>query len=65
MDDRIRWDMSRLPIFEKNFYMEHPAVAKRSDAEANAWRESVGIKINGHGIPKPVMTFDEASMPGK
>jgi ATP-dependent RNA helicase DDX5/DBP2 len=44
--------------------MEHPAVTKRSDDEANKWRESVGIKITGNGIPKPVMSFEEASMPG-
>ena len=65
LDDRIRWDLSRLPKFEKNFYMEHPAVSKRSDADADKWRESVGIKILGRGVPKPVMTFEEASMPGK
>ena len=64
LDDRIRWDLSRLPVFEKNFYMEHPAVTKRSEAEADSWRESVGIKILGRGIPKPVMSFEEASMPG-
>jgi ATP-dependent RNA helicase DDX5/DBP2 len=22
----INWDLSKLPVFEKNFYMEHPAV---------------------------------------
>lgn len=25
-----RWDLSRLPKFEKNFYKEHPNVARRS-----------------------------------
>ncbi|GMI24281.1 hypothetical protein TeGR_g13064, partial [Tetraparma gracilis] len=41
----------------------HPAVSGRSDEEANKWRESVGIVINGPGVPKPCMTFEEASMP--
>lgn len=31
--------------------------------EGDAWRKSVGIVIQGDGIPKPVMTFEEASMP--
>ena len=26
-----RWDLSRLPKFEKNFYKEHPVVASRPD----------------------------------
>lgn len=26
-----RWDMSRLPRFEKDFYKEHPIVAARND----------------------------------
>lgn len=53
----------RLPKFEKNFYIEHPAVASRSARDADEWRRSVGIVIQGEGIPKPVLTFDEASMP--
>lgn len=53
----------RLPKFEKNFYIEHPAVTARSEREGDAWRSSVGIVIQGEGVPKPVMTFEEASMP--
>ena len=53
----------RLPKFEKNFYIEHPAVTARSDREGESWRASVGIVIQGEGVPKPVMTFEEASMP--
>ena len=28
---RKRWDLSRLPKFEKNFYSEHPAVSARAE----------------------------------
>lgn len=59
----IKWDISSLPVFEKNFYIEHPAVASRSEAEAIQWRHDNDIKIIGNGIPKPVYTFEEASMP--
>ena len=49
--------------FEKDFYIEHPDVSKRPEEEANAWRASKGIVVNGTDVPKPVFTFDEASMP--
>jgi len=59
----IHWDLSKLPVFEKNFYIEHPAVSGRSDASAEEWRRENEITIVGKGIPKPVHTFEEASMP--
>ncbi len=60
----IHWDLSKLPVFEKNFYIEHPDVRKRSEEDAQVWRRSVDITVVGKGIPKPVLTFEEASMPG-
>ena len=59
----IQWDLSKLPVFEKNFYLEHPDVKKRSESESEQWRRTVQITIVGKGIPKPVYTFEEASMP--
>lgn len=38
-------------------------MTRRPDREGDAWRASVGIVVQGEGIPKPVMTFEEASMP--
>jgi ATP-dependent RNA helicase DDX5/DBP2 len=61
----INWDFSQLPVFEKNFYFEHPAVSARSEPETEAWRRSNNITVIGTGIPKPCMTFEEASMPGR
>jgi hypothetical protein len=48
----IQWDLSRLPVFEKNFYIEHPAVSARTDAQAEDWRQSRSITVIGRGIPK-------------
>ena len=59
----IEWDLSQLPVFEKNFYIEHPEVSKRSAAEAEAWRGTKQVAIEGRGVPKPVYSFEEASMP--
>jgi ATP-dependent RNA helicase DDX5/DBP2 len=33
------------------------------EEDAEAWRKSVEITISGRGVPKPCMTFEEASMP--
>jgi DEAD/DEAH box helicase len=52
--------------FEKDFYLEHPDVSARSEAQADAWRASKGIQVRNCGagdVPKPVFTFEEASMP--
>lgn len=54
---------AELPKFEKDFYIEHPDVVKRSSQEADAWRASKQIVVRGNDVPKPVMTFEEASMP--
>jgi len=54
----IQWDLSQLPVFEKNFYMEHPHVTARSDHEAQRWRQQHSIVIQGEGVPKPTLTFE-------
>jgi ATP-dependent RNA helicase DDX5/DBP2 len=59
----IQWDLSQLPVFEKNFYIEHPDVSARSEAEAERYRRDRQVTVEGRGVPKPVLTFDEASMP--
>ena len=61
---QISWDLSKLPVFEKNFYIEHPAVSNRPESVSADWRKSKEITIVGKGIPKPVFSFEEASMPG-
>jgi hypothetical protein len=58
-------DFRGLPAFEKNFYHEHPAVTARSDVEIAAYRDKREIHIEGHDVPKPVTTFEEASFPGR
>eukprot|EP00775_Hariotina_reticulata_P011306 gene11306-11456_t len=58
-----RPDFSNLPKFEKNFYLEHPAVRARTDADIEAYRNSRQIHVYGDGVPKPVTNFEEASFP--
>jgi ATP-dependent RNA helicase DDX5/DBP2 len=63
LNKNMAWDLSTMIQFEKNFYIEHPAVKARSEDDAVQWRKDVGINVIGRGIPKPCLTFDEASMP--
>jgi ATP-dependent RNA helicase DDX5/DBP2 len=60
---QIDFQKTELVNFEKDFYIEHPAVKARSEAEAEAWRASKQMVVIGEGVPKPCLTFEEASMP--
>ena len=40
-----------------------PSNASTAEEEAQGWRNSKEIQVNGDGIPKPCLTFEEASMP--
>jgi len=53
-----------LPHFEKNFYIESPAVRAMTDAEVNEYRQQREITVEGRDIPKPVKTFQDAGFPG-
>jgi ATP-dependent RNA helicase DDX5/DBP2 len=48
----IQWDQDKMAVFEKNFYMEHPAVTSRSEEESEAFRQEKQMTIVGQGIPK-------------
>lgn len=58
-------DFSNLPPFEKNFYHEHPSVTARTPEEVEAYRRMKQIHVTGHGVPKPVTSFQEASFPSE
>ena len=61
--NQIDFAKTELAVFEKDFYIEHPDVTARPEEEANAWRATKQMAIDGDGVPKPCMTFEEASMP--
>ncbi len=48
----IDWEFDTLPVFEKNFYIEHPHVARRSEGNAERWRADKNIHVVGRGVPK-------------
>merc|ERR1719217_2046138 len=60
----IDWSRESLIKFEKDFYQQHPAVEGMTEDERSRIMESKQIKIlDGHNVPKPVRTFEEASFP--
>lgn len=65
LDSNIQWNMAKLPVFEKNFYYEHPDVARRTEKELERWKQEHDITTNGKNIPRCVYTFEEASFPGR
>jgi len=60
----IDWHQTQLSKFEKNFYIEHPAVAALSERDADEIRRKNDITIvSGSNVPKPVDGFDKAPFP--
>ncbi|EGW34369.1 ATP-dependent RNA helicase DBP2 [Spathaspora passalidarum NRRL Y-27907] len=57
------WDLETLPKFEKNFYVEHPNVAARTDREIEEFRRKNEMSVIGNDIPHPITTFEEAGFP--
>ncbi|XP_041867457.1 probable ATP-dependent RNA helicase DDX5 isoform X1 [Melanotaenia boesemani] len=64
--DRLRkkhWNLDELPKFEKNFYQQHPDVARRSPQEVDQYRRSRTITYKGRDCPNPILKFGEANFP--
>jgi ATP-dependent RNA helicase DDX5/DBP2 len=57
------WDPATLPTFEKNFYTENPVVSARSEEEIKQFRDENEMTIQGHDIPRPITSFEEAGFP--
>ncbi|PKI36913.1 hypothetical protein CRG98_042693 [Punica granatum] len=58
-----RQDFRHLVPFEKNFYVESPAVRAMSEHEVMTYRSRRDITVEGHDIPKPIRMFHEANFP--
>lgn len=59
----VNWDQVELKPFKKDFYIESPEVAARSDAEVREFRKTNEMTLNGKDIPKPLHSFDELNFP--
>ncbi|KAL5226688.1 hypothetical protein ABZP36_014953 [Zizania latifolia] len=56
-------DFRGLLPFEKNFYVECPAVQAMSEMEVAQYRRLRDITVDGRDVPKPVRYFQEANFP--
>lgn len=59
----VDWNTIELSPFAKDFYEESPAVAARSDAEVQEFRQKNEMTLSGTNIPKPLHSFDELNFP--
>lgn len=61
---KIDWKHTQLSVFEKNFYIEHPAVSALTPRDADEIRRKKDITIlAGKNIPNPVTSFEYAPFP--
>ncbi|XP_069509072.1 probable ATP-dependent RNA helicase DDX17 isoform X2 [Ambystoma mexicanum] len=58
-----KWDLNELPKFEKNFYVEHPDVARMMPYEVDELRRKKEITVRGKDSPKPVYSFHHNNFP--
>lgn len=57
-------DFHNLTPFEKNFYVEHPALEAMSEQDVTLYRKGRDITVEGRDVPKPIRFFTEANFPG-
>jgi len=60
----VDWSRIDLPVFQKNFYREHPSITAMTEEQVALWRKSVEMHVTGRNIPRPVTGFKEANFPG-
>jgi ATP-dependent RNA helicase DDX5/DBP2 len=49
----------------KNFYREDPRVRDRPAIETSNFLREYGITIQGTDVPKPILSFDECTLPDR
>lgn len=45
--------------FNKDFYEEKPSISGMTELEVGEYRNSLGIRVSGFDVPRPVKTFEE------
>mmetsp|Transcript_92258 Transcript_92258/g.246681 ORF Transcript_92258/g.246681 Transcript_92258/m.246681 type:complete len:566 (+) Transcript_92258:21-1718(+) len=62
--ERLAWDRMKLVPFRKSFYVEHPAVAARTEEEQRMLLKELDCVVTGDPpLPRAVRTFEEACFP--
>ncbi|PFH34272.1 putative ethylene-responsive RNA helicase [Besnoitia besnoiti] len=59
-----RWNEEQLAPIRKEFYVEHPSVASRSDEEIAAFLDANAMRVDGQApTPRPIFSFEETGFP--
>ncbi|GAB1226828.1 hypothetical protein ENUP19_0305G0077 [Entamoeba nuttalli] len=59
----VNYDITTLPPFEKNFYVESPITANRDVEEVSRYLQENEIQVNGCESIKALLTFEECNFP--
>ena len=51
------------PKIQKNFFVEHEDSKNRPKEDVDLYLKENEISVQGHDIPRPVLTFKESSLP--
>ncbi|PIN05304.1 ATP-dependent RNA helicase [Handroanthus impetiginosus] len=49
--------------FNKDFYEEKPSISGMSEQEVAEYRKSLGIRVSGFDVPRPIKTFEDCGFP--
>ncbi|KAK9891983.1 hypothetical protein WA026_017463 [Henosepilachna vigintioctopunctata] len=60
--EKINWNLVNLQPFQKDFYVPHPAIHKRSQYEIDDYRRTKEIYVK-NTAPHPIQNFSEANFP--
>ena len=60
---QVDWKRMNMPPIQKNFYREHAAVGRRSQAEIDQYITENEVTLQGENIPRPIFEFNESSYP--
>uniref|UniRef100_A0A8D8QXI6 RNA helicase n=1 Tax=Cacopsylla melanoneura TaxID=428564 RepID=A0A8D8QXI6_9HEMI len=56
-------ELAFMDPLNKNFYIEHQDVEKRTQQEIDEFRKAQNISLVGTDIPRPIQTLDETNIP--
>jgi hypothetical protein len=60
-----QYDKETMQELKKDFFVETDAYKKITDKEAKDFLDKHELKVFGNKIPKPSITFESTSFPGK
>ncbi|KAL8170352.1 hypothetical protein V2J09_022156 [Rumex salicifolius] len=49
--------------FNKDFYEEKPSISGMSEQDVDDYRKSLGIRVSGFDVPRPVKAFEDCGFP--